>query len=745
MSPASAAAVAPGPTRAVPVPVGSGRLAGLDVAGKAARLDPLAADGRVAVPPALVLVGGSLDRDAAGAVAALVAARPWADSPAWAGADGGPPRVAVRSAFRAEDGLDTAAAGAFTTVLGVDPRDRAALARAVAEVATSAPDGVRADVLVMAQVPAVVAGVAFTEVGWEDDLVDWTDGLAEGLVSGHVAGERATLARLRRRERPRGGADGWRGRLQVALRDLRRVLGDAPEGATGWDVEWADDGATCWIVQARPVTRPPVRDEAFTVANHKEILPELPSVLMTSVIESARFDLMGFYRRADPTLPVDRPYVETFLGRPYLNLSMMTDVLRALGLPTALLADSMGGEVEVDEPLRPGRIAARWRTYLRLGVAQGLAVPAARRAGDRIRTRAEAVAAAPDGPRFGDVLDAAHDAYVAIVETMTGLATTMAVPVGLLRATGTLAGHATRQRTAANRALDELAPLAEVAVRGDDVEADLATWLDRFGHRGVYESDLARPRYRDDPTPIRAAVAAGRIRPPQRAPWTAAQVLTWPLWAVAAPAMAGREAFRDDAMRAFADVRDALVAAARRAAAGGLLPEPEAVWDCTVEELRDLDRGVAVPAERIAARRAERDALARLRLPDVIHRHDDLDAIAGRVVAGADRWRGVPLVSGRVEGRALVAHEPPAALPEGADPDGTILVARSIDAGWIPILTQVAGVAVAIGGDLSHGSIIVRELGLPAVTNLGESATAVPDGSAVVLDGGAGTLALAEA
>ena len=44
-------------------------------------------------------------------------------------------------------------------------------------------------------------------------------------------------------------------------------------------------------------------------------------------------------------------------------------------------------------------------------------------------------------------------------------------------------------------------------------------------------------------------------------------------------------------------------------------------------------------------------------------------------------------------------------------------MARSVDAGWIPTFGLVAGVVVETGGDLSHGSIILREIGLPAITN----------------------------
>ena len=69
-----------------------------------------------------------------------------------------------------------------------------------------------------------------------------------------------------------------------------------------------------------------------------------------------------------------------------------------------------------------------------------------------------------------------------------------------------------------------------------------------------------------------------------------------------------------------------------------------------------------------------------------------------------------------------------------------MLIARSVDAGWVPVFSSVAAVAVEIGGDLSHGSIILRELGVPAVTNLGAIGDAIRDGDLVELDARRATL-----
>jgi pyruvate,water dikinase len=110
-------------------------------------------------------------------------------------------RLAVRSAFGAEDRPDVSLAGHFLTELDVRPE---AVASSIDRVRASAraDPSMRVDVLVMRAVDPVVAGVAFSEDGYEDDLVNAVAGRGDRLLAGHQAGQSFRLARLRRFERP---------------------------------------------------------------------------------------------------------------------------------------------------------------------------------------------------------------------------------------------------------------------------------------------------------------------------------------------------------------------------------------------------------------------------------------------------------------------------------------------------------------------------------------------------------------
>jgi pyruvate,water dikinase len=180
------------------------------------------------------------------------------------------------------------------------------------------------------------------------------------------------------------------------------------------------------------------------------------------------------------------------------------------------------------------------------------------------------------------------------------------------------------------------------------------------------------------------------------------------------------------------------------------LPAPEAIWSLDVDELRALDAGWRPDAAFFAARAEEQERFARYDFPDLFHRFDDLEAFrTDSARSGADnttprRLPGISLTTGQVIGRAWTLAEPSTTLPPGYTPETTILVARSIDAGWLPTFSRVAGVVVETGGDLSHGSILLREIGLPAITNVRRATRLLATGNRLVLRAGEGIVEVAE-
>jgi len=723
--------------------LGQGNLRRLGAAAKAWRLDHALALG-LPVPQGWVVSDEARRRlRDEGTLSGSDAAPEWGDAELfvqrlqWRLA---PIRLAVRSAFGAEDDVEQSRAGAFRTELGVEGWRAQAVAAALCRVwASGAEDwaaapALRRDVLLMEMVDAQVAGVAFTSTDGAPHRVEWGRGLADKRVSGEGPSEILDLDLDLGRDG--GGGAPWAARLRALLAKVVAVFGDTRP----WDVEWADDGRTCWLLQVRPVTGVLLRDDWFTVANHKEILPELPSHLMASVMEERAGELFGFYRAIDAGLPADRPFLELFAGRPRINLSLLCDMMARWGLPTRLVTDSIGGDGPPAAPLRPLRMLRRTPALLRMAWAQCRAVPRARRS--IRRWRAERV-------DWADLeLEAAVDRlgrlYTELVHGMFGLTAAMAPALSALRRAGVLAAHGGRHRTLTTRMYDSLGKVAAAPPeRRDEAWAEFVA---EFGHRGPFESDIVRPRFADARGAPGGADRAGVLPAPGPAN-PAADSRSWgqrltewataPIWWWARGPMDARETLRDEAMAGFFQLRTALLVGAERAVAQGLLPDVDAIWDLTAEEVRALGKGRGVGPAAWEARRALRAAWAGTPLRDLFRRSGERAAASTSPGGEADRWQGMGLTRGQVHGVAWVARSaldaPP---PRGRHP--IILVAPVVEAGWIPSVLAADAVVVEMGGELSHGSILLREVGKPAVTGARGVHTQVSTGDELVVDGGSG-------
>ncbi|MGC4033773.1 MAG: PEP/pyruvate-binding domain-containing protein [Tepidisphaeraceae bacterium] len=249
-------------------------------------------------------------------------------------------------------------------------------------------------------------------------------------------------------------------------------------------------------------------------------------------------------------------------------------------------------------------------------------------------------------------------------------------------------------------------------------ETELHAWLAAHGHRGVGEMDLASPRWRDDPAA--ATEAAGRMAagaaPAERHVAHVAKV-TAKLdeicrrlsrgdafefraeVAIAQKAVAGREFAKDRLMLGYELLRDIAREIGRRMGA-----DDDAFFLTRDELLETLERGYT-PVKLIAERRAEYAAQQRVRWPAFIESAEDVGTTA------SVRGEAIAISAGEADGVVRVMRTindtPP--LP------GEILVCPSTDPAWTPVLTGVAGLVIEVGGVLSHGAVVARELGVPAV------------------------------
>jgi rifampicin phosphotransferase len=206
-----------------------------------------------------------------------------------------------------------------------------------------------------------------------------------------------------------------------------------------------------------------------------------------------------------------------------------------------------------------------------------------------------------------------------------------------------------------------------------------------------------------------------------------------------------REAWKNQAVRQFAFLRRVLLKLGARFCTESILVQPEDVFFLDVCEIALVSGGRAgfdVKA-LIQARRKEYETnLASHPPPVVVGRFDPNTEPVSKAGESAKVLQGIPVYPGVVIGPARVilrADDHEQVLP------GEILVAPFTDPAWTPYFVTAAGVVMDLGGILSHGSIVAREYGLPAVTNVGSATRIIRTGDLVQVDGSRGAVTLLSA
>jgi phosphohistidine swiveling domain-containing protein len=174
------------------------------------------------------------------------------------------------------------------------------------------------------------------------------------------------------------------------------------------------------------------------------------------------------------------------------------------------------------------------------------------------------------------------------------------------------------------------------------------------------------------------------------------------------------------------------------------LERAEDVFMLDLGEVRAAVRGKdqrALAAERRSAHTRElgRKHLPRLLLSDGTDPEAQLLA-SSDAASASGRLTGAPASAGRVTAVARVILD-----PNGARLDhGEILVAPSTDPGWTPLFLTAGGLVMEMGGAMSHGAVVAREYGIPAVVGVPGATARIQTGQTITVDGGAGTIDLAD-
>src|SRR5579859_5928266 len=178
--------------------------------------------------------------------------------------------------------------------------------------------------------------------------------------------------------------------------------------------------------------------------------------------------------------------------------------------------------------------------------------------------------------------------------------------------------------------------------------------------------------------------------------------------------------------------KQALLKEAERLVQAGVIHEKEDIYYLTFEELREVVRTNKLDHSIIGKRKEEYKSYEKLTPPRVIT--SDGEIIAGaykREDLPAEAMAGLPVSSGTIEGRARVILN----MEEADLENGDILVTCFTDPSWTPLFVSIKGLVTEVGGLMTHGAVIAREYGLPAVIGVENATKLIKDGQRIRVNG----------
>lgn len=490
-----------------------------------------------------------------------------------------------------------------------------------------------------------------------------------------------------------------------------------------------------------------------------------------------------YHYEASPfEFPGDYPFCGNICGRPYLNLSLISSLYRAIGkdVRKELQGDMIGSApAELDIPFIPfSPLTVIWK------VLPGM-----------LKARLTAGRDSKQMPMFLAEIPAWCQTKRTQIQNCTdtsGLLTmwiesikpTVVRACQMLRSvTMTMADSATKLRldlvalvgetdanallsnlSGASSDLESLGPLVGLA-RVQNGRMSHAQYMERYGHRSPHEMELFAPDSGDDPTWFekqladfaRLAVDVDTLLTEQRGEFTSAwqrlearfpnkRKITRRQLDIVAAAAKNREAVRSEVTRVVRLVRQFLLQVGKVTGLG------DGIFFLSLDEMAALLAGDKLSVNRIPARRETYQRYSALPpypaliigrfdpfrwAADPNRRSDFYDARQTGATVSSSTIKGIAGAAGRVEG--IVRRIDRVEDGEQIQP-GEILVTTITNIGWTPLFPRLAAIVTDVGAPLSHAAIVARELGIPAVVGCGNATMLLKTGDRVRVDGGKGTV-----
>lgn len=535
--------------------------------------------------------------------------------------------------------------------------------------------------------------------------------------------------------------------------------------------------------------------DIWTLGNIGEMMPGVATPLTWSVSAEAidygmtvLADRCGAFRLKDRRSP---RYIQMFYNRLFINMSNMMDypknvwLNKASDVQFALSGKVFPGIGARPEAMLPRRIVNFFRQMIHTGMAgRHLRKLKKLAAGFSIDTSGSMQALydnlqnahLPLGIGFGHHLSTSSQSgtlYSAFMRIMTGdkrfptsgdhhVATMLLIDIpeiesaDAVRSLERFAATMSRETSFAGRFVHSTREQALHMLQHEappEISEQFRLILQRHGHRCVRESELREQTWEENPlqliSSLQTRVRVGEVRHvkkdvPQEIrtalrhlPLMKRRILQ-AMIPTARKAVARREISKALSIRMVDTVRRGYCALAVKMVDAGLLDDTDQVFFLTHSEIGKLISDHDHRWKRIAGKR--REILPELDklvfeevssgIPEPLEQETEIEVTEGQL-------KGIPVSSGVTEGRARIIHTLDDA---GQLQEGEIMVASFTDIGWTPYFSIIAALVTEIGSPLSHGAVVAREYGIPAVVGAKGAKKFLSDGVMVRVDGNRGII-----
>lgn len=705
----------------------------------------------------------------------------------------------ARSSAVGEDSNEASAAGQYTSVGNITNSEE--LDAAITQVQTSygnqnarqyRQDRNAAEasiaVLIQKQIPGVFSGVAFSRDPVDQYtsavVIEALPGDASRVVSGQVTPEQYRVflpedlanEKVPEQVKPDSPEDeitieGQGDVPHKIIREVALLVRDLEKRSRGipQDIEWTYDGETIWLLQARPITnlRP-----IWTRKIAAEVIPGAIRPLTWSINRPLTCGVWGeiftivLGQRAEGL-----DFTETatlHFARAYFNATLLGKIFLRMGLPPESLEFLTRGAKFSKPPILstlrnvPGLLRLLGREWqleqdfkqdcrtcfeptLRELAGQTVENLDPSQLGDRIETILDTLTQATYYSIMAPLSLSLRQAILKVDDSQ--LDSTQMPEVESLRSLRQLANE-TRHLLPMERLNFDSCPslfayLAD-SPDGENILSQFERWLHRYGYLSEAATDIAVPRWLENPRPARQLFTQYLLDPPPE-PLKELPQNQQTRSRIVQSRLNLKGQVTETYSRLLAYLRWSFIALEQQWLEADILAEAGDIFYLTFPEIQQCianphDEMRSHLQDRVQRRQVQFNKNSQLTgVPFVVYGDKPEYLPPAEIQGDRNRLQGIAASPGIVEGSIKILHN---WQDIGNVDRNTILVVPYTDSGWAPLLARAGGLISEVGGRLSHGAIVAREYGIPAVMDIENATQLLKDNQKVRLDGQMGVVDL---